>query len=122
MNRMVERSVSLSGPRETNATWLKGTPATPIDRFYIFTHVNDDGHDEHLRCAQTLHVPGTPINVEMASAPYGGTHVLVGAQVTNAQGQRIDGHNATEGRAESPKDAGGKFLYEPVWRYMYGVP
>jgi hypothetical protein len=121
MNRLVDRSVSLSGPRETGATWLTGTPMTPIDRFYIFSHVNDDGHAEHLKCADLLHVPGPPTNVEMASAPYGGTHVLVGAQVNNAQGQHIDGHNATEARAESPKDA-GKFIYEPVWHYLYGVP
>jgi hypothetical protein len=121
MNRLVDRSVSLSGPREAGATWLKGTPLTPIDRFYIFTHVNDDGHAQHLQCAQILHVAGMPTNVEMASPPYGGSHLLVGAQVNNAQGQHIDGHNATEARAESPKD-GGKFIYEPVWRTLYGVP
>jgi hypothetical protein len=121
MNRLVDRSISLSGPRETGATWLRGTPLTPIDRFYMFTHVNDDGHGEHLQCAQALHLPGPPTNVEMATAPYGGTHILVGAQVTDGAGRHIDGHNATEGRAESPK-VGDRFVYEPVWRYMYGVP
>jgi hypothetical protein len=53
--------------------------------------------------------------------PYENSHRLVGAQTTY-NGARIDGHNATEARMQSPRDATtGKYLYEPVWRYLYGL-
>ena len=89
---------------------------------FAFTHVNDGQHPTHMSSMNAIGLPGSPVNVEMAMPPYNGSHRLVGAQ-TMFGGARIDGHNATEARMQSPKDeATGKYVYEPVWRYMYGAP
>jgi hypothetical protein len=120
--RPVARSVSLSGPLDGGAAWLSTPSMTPIDRFYVFSHVNDGQHATHLRSMQTLGVPGMPVNVETSMPPYENSHRLNGSMATY-MGMRVDGHNATEARAQSPKDpATGKYIYEPVWRYMYGLP
>ena len=37
-------------------------------------------------------------------------------------GANVDGHNATEARMQSPREATGRWLYQPVWRYLYGLP
>jgi len=121
-HRPVVRAVALSGPLDGGAKWLKEPSMTPLDRMFAFTHVNDGQHPTHMSSLNALGLPGSPINVEMATPPYGGSHRLVGAMTSHA-GARVDGHNATEARMQSPKDAAtGKYLYEPVWRYMYGVP
>jgi hypothetical protein len=121
-HRAVVRAVSLSGPLDGGAAWLKAPSMTPLDRMYVFTHVNDGQHPSHMSSMNAIGLPGTPVNVEMAMPPYGGSHRLVGAQTTY-NGAQIDGHNATEARMQSPRDAQtGKWLYEPVWRYMYGLP
>jgi len=119
--RPVVRSVSLSGPLDNGAAWQKASSMTPIDRFYFFSHVNDGQHPSHLRSWDALGVSGMPVNVEMSSAPYGNSHRLVGS-MTTFNGAKVDGHNATEARMQSPQDATGHYIYEPVWRYMYGVP
>jgi hypothetical protein len=119
-NRPVARSVSLSGPLDNGAAWQKAASMTPLDRFYFFSHVNDGQHPSHMSSMAAMGIPGMPVNVEMSMPPYNDSHRLVGSQTTY-NGMRIDGHNATEARMQSPQDASGKYLYEPVWRYLYGV-
>jgi hypothetical protein len=121
-HRAVVRAVALSGPLDGGAKWLKEATMTPLDRMFAFSHVSDGQHPSHMSSLGALGVPGAPVNVEMAMPPYGGSHRLVGS-MTSYGGAPIDGHNATEARMQSPKDAAtGKYVYEPVWRYMYGVP
>ncbi|HXU80469.1 MAG TPA: hypothetical protein VN914_03690 [Polyangia bacterium] len=120
-HREVVRAVALSGPLDGGAKWLKEPSLTPLERMYSFSHVNDGQHPTHMNSLQAMGVPGSPVNVEMSMPPYDGSHRLVGAMKTYG-GATIDGHNATEARTQSPKDeATGKYVYEPVWRYMYGV-
>jgi hypothetical protein len=121
-HRPVVRAVACSGPLDGGAKWLKEPTMTPVDRMFAFTHVNDGQHPTHMSSMNAIGLPGSPVNVEMAMPPYSSSHRLVGA-MTMFGGARVDGHNATEARMQSPKDeASGKYLYEPVWRYMYGVP
>ena len=121
-HREVVRAVALSGPLDGGAKWLKEPSLTPLDRMYSFSHVNDGQHPTHLASLAAMGVPGSPVNVEMSMPPYGNSHRLVGS-MTMFGGAQIDGHNATEARMQSPMDpATGKYVYEPVWRYMYGVP
>jgi hypothetical protein len=121
-NRPVARSVSLSGPLDGGAAWLKAPSMTPVDRLYFFSHVNDGQHPAHLRSMETLGIPGMPVDVESSMPPYGNSHRLNGSMTTYG-GMRVDGHNATEARTQSPRDAAtGKYVYEPVWRYLYGLP
>jgi hypothetical protein len=121
-HRPVLRAVALSGPLDGGARWLKEPTLTPLDRMFAFTHVNDGQHPTHMASLNALGVPGTPVEVEKATPPFAGSHRLVGGMTTH-DGARVDGHNATEARVQSPRDAAtGKYLYEPVWRYVYGVP
>lgn len=121
-HRPVVRAVALSGPLDGGAKWLKEPSMTPIDRMFAFTHVNDGQHPTHMASIGALGLPGARVDVEWAQPPYGGSHRLVGALTMHA-GARVDGHNATEARVQSPIVAAtGKYLYEPVWRYLYGVP
>jgi hypothetical protein len=120
--RPVVRAIGLSGPFDGGASWLKDPSMTPVDRMYAFSQVNDGQHPTHMASMAAMGLPGSPVEVESAMPPYQMSHRLVGATKTWA-GAAVDGHNATEARMQSPKDAAtGKYLYEPVWRYMYGVP
>jgi hypothetical protein len=120
-HRPVRRAVALSGPLDNGAAWLKEMSMTPVDRMFAFTHVNDGQHPSHRGSIGALGLPGDFVEVEKATPPYGDSHRLVGS-LTMFGGARIDGHNATEARMQSPREPGGKWLYEPVWRYLYGVP
>jgi hypothetical protein len=121
-HRPVARAVGLSGPLDGGAAWLKEPSMTPIDRMYAFTHVSDGQHPTHKASMGALGLPGGFVEVEKSMPPYDNSHRLVGG-MTMFGGARVDGHNATEARMQSPKDAAsGKYVYEPVWRYLYGLP
>jgi hypothetical protein len=120
-HRPVVRAIGLSGPLDGGAAWLKEASMTPVDRMYAFSQVNDGQHPTHMSSMGSMGLPGSPVEVEASMPPYMNSHRLVGATKTYA-GAAVDGHNATEARMQSPRDAAGKWLYEPVWRYMYGVP
>jgi hypothetical protein len=120
-HRPVVRAIGLSGPLDGGAAWLKEATMTPVDRMYAFSQVNDGQHPTHMSSMGALGLPGSPVEVESSMPPYMNSHRLVGATKTYG-GAAVDGHNATEARMQSPRDAAGKWLYEPVWRYMYGVP
>lgn len=113
LHRQVHGVVSLSGPLDSGQAWLGKTPLTPRDRFYAFTHTGDDQHTGHLKSFETMGIPGMPVSVDDASAPYGGSHRLVTSAATN------DGHSSTQAGGVSPKDANGAYVFLPVWQTMY---
>jgi hypothetical protein len=112
-HRLVHRVVSLSGPLDSGQAWLKASSITPLDRFFAFTHTDDAQHPGHLQSFADLALVGDPISVDGASPPYNGSHRLVSSANT------ADGHGATQAGGSSPKDADGKYVYLPVWTYMY---
>jgi hypothetical protein len=114
MNRLVHGVVMLSGPLDSSQPWLLGSPVTPIDAFYGFTHTDDGQHQGHLASFEDLGLPGTPTVVDDATPPYGGSHRLVTSAAT------ADGHGATQAGGSSPLDA-GEYVYLPVWQTMYGA-
>jgi hypothetical protein len=119
-HRMVARAVGLSGPLDGGAAWLKEPSMTPLERMYAFTHVADGQHPTHKASMGAMGMLGGFVEVEKAMPPYENSHRLVGG-MTTYMGMQIDGHNATEARMQSPRAADGKWVYEPVWRYLYGV-
>jgi pimeloyl-ACP methyl ester carboxylesterase len=120
-HRPVVRAIGLSGPLDGGAAWLKEPSMTPVDRMYAFSQVNDGQHPTHMSSMAAMGLPGSPVEVESSKPPYDNSHRLVGATKMFG-GAAVDGHNATEARMQSPKDpTTGKYIYEPVWRYMYGV-
>ncbi len=112
--RAVDRVVMLSGPLDSNQAWLKVPPVTPIDRFYGFTHTDDDQHDGHLKSFADMMLPGEPADVDGNAPPYGDSHRLVTSAPTGS------GHNSTQAGGASPKE-GDEYVFLPVWQTMYGT-
>ncbi|MFY0539324.1 hypothetical protein [Nannocystis pusilla] len=59
-------------------------------------------------------LPGEPFVVDGAAPPYMDSHRLVTSAATG------DGHGSTQAGGSSPKD-GDVYVFEPVWRAMYGA-
>jgi hypothetical protein len=77
--RRIWRAVSLSGPRDTNpvvATWLGQPSATPIDRLFGFTGIEDAQYPDHIKAMATMNYVGTLTDVASVAPPYGGSHRL----------------------------------------------
>lgn len=108
MNRLVARVVMLAGPYDMDQPWLNGTPMTPRERFFGFTHASDSQHQGHLAAFEALGLPGEPVLVDSSDPPYGDSHRLYSeAAVSDAHG------SVTSGNIEA---------FVPVWRYLYGAP
>lgn len=113
-HREVDRVVSLSGPLDSDQAWLLEDSVTPLESFWAFTHTGDEQHAGHLASFEDLGLVGEPAVVDGAAAPYGGSHRLV----TSAPTQ--DGHGSTQAGGSSPMEADA-WVFEPVWRLMYGA-
>jgi hypothetical protein len=119
MIRRTERVVMLSGPSDNingqPAAWTKRTPLTPIGLFFGFSHTADPQLPDHLRDFEAMGLLGTPTSVDGARPPFGASHRLT----TSADS--TDGHSSTKAGTSSPKNPDGTFLFDPVWRSIYGV-
>lgn len=113
-HREVDRVVSLSGPLDTAQAWLTEPTVTPIDRFWAFTHTGDEQHPGHLDSFADLGLVGDPAVVDGMAQPYGGSHRLVTSAPTG------DGHGSTQAGGSSPTE-GDAWVFDPVWRLMYGA-
>jgi hypothetical protein len=114
--RPVERAVMLSGPLDTGQAWLTAMGMTAPRALWGFTHTADPQHPGHLAAFASLTLPGSPVTVDGVAAPWGDSHRLRTSAMTS------DGHGSTQAGGSSPRDAMGRFRFEPVWRRMYGVP
>jgi hypothetical protein len=59
------------------ADWLGETPATPLDRFFVFVGRQDAIFGDVMFAADHFYVAGPPHDIDITSPPYDGTHVLV---------------------------------------------
>jgi hypothetical protein len=120
----VARVVMLSGPRDQTEKWQGMKSATPPERFFGFTHTEDEGWPGHHYCRSWLllglHKFGPIVNVDDTKPPYGNTRRLISS--ANVGGNVKRAHSASTPRGTSPKDKAGKYLYEDVWRYLYTHP
>lgn len=107
VHRNVSRVVMLAGPYDPGQAWLSQTPMTPRDRFFGFSHASDSQHSGHLAAWQSLGLPGTPIRIDDAQSPYGGSHRLFSkASVSDAHGSVTSGNIAG---------------FIDAWHYLYGA-
>ena len=113
--RSVDRAVMLSGPLDTNQAWLARAGMTARSRYWGLTHRGDPQHPGHLAAFTTLGLPGAAVFIDAMTSPYGGSHRLASAAMTT------DGHSSTQAGGASPRDAMGRYLFDPAWRLMYGV-
>lgn len=123
-HQQVDRVVMLCGPRDQLETWQGLPSATPPNRFFGFSHVLDGGWTDDHYCRSWellgLHQFGPIVNVDQATPPYGDTRRLVSAADVKNDAKKA--HSSVQPGSASPKDAEGKFLFEPVWRYLYTHP
>ena len=124
VHQRVDRVVMFCGPRDQLEAWQGFTSATPSNRFFGFSHVLDGGWtgDHYCRSWQMLglHRHGAIVDVDGSAPPYGNTRRLitrfdVGGDARRAHGSVVPGNSAA-------KDANGRFLHEPVWRYLFTHP
>jgi len=115
--------VMLSGPFDNRggepAAWTRRESATPVDRFYGFTHARESQHRGHVRDWQAmgLDAVGAAVTIEGAAPPVGGSPQLItGVDVVGGK----DPHGTTTASGASPRDAAGAYQFTPVWRYLFG--
>ncbi len=120
----VDRVVMLCGPRDQYETWQAMPSATPANRYFGFSHVLDGGWvaDHYCRSWELLGLReyGPIVNVDRTPAPYGNTRRLITDADVMGDANRAHG-SVTPGRT-AVKDADGKLIHEPVWRYLFTHP
>ncbi|MGY8653982.1 MAG: BPSS1187 family protein [Verrucomicrobiia bacterium] len=123
-HQKVSRVVMLCGPRDQLQNWQKLPSATPTERYFGFSHVLDGGWtaDHYCRSWELigLHEHGPIVNVGMARPPYGNTRRLITSADVKNDVRRA--HSSVQPGGNSPKDARGGFLFEPVWKYLFTHP
>jgi hypothetical protein len=120
----VDRVVMFCGPRDQYETWQGLALATPTNRYFGFSHVLDDGWKGGHYCRSWellgLNQFGPIVNVDGIASPYGNTRRLI----TNAdvKGDARRAHGSVVPGGSAVKDAGGRFIHEDVWRYLFTHP
>jgi len=121
--RAVDRVVMLSGPFDNRdgapAAWTSRPPATPLERYYVFSHTKEDQFSQHLKDWEAMELGklGPVTSVDGARTPFGHSHQLVTA-LAPAPGKNP--HGVTAAGAASPQGADGRYVLEPVFRYLFG--
>jgi hypothetical protein len=122
--RRVHRVVMLSGPFDNRAgqpaQWTRLAPATPADRVFGFSHAQEEQYAGHIKDWEAMGLPplGPVAIVESAAPPFGGSHQLVTALPPAPGG---GAHGTTAAGKASPLRPDGKYVFEPVWRYLFGL-
>jgi len=94
----------------------KATKMTPVSAWYGFVHTEDEAYDNIIGPWKNFGVPGEPTNVDGKEPPFGNSHRLTTSAASGYP------HVSTCVHSESPKDGSGNYVFEPVWRYIYGAP
>ncbi len=123
-HQKVDRVVMFCGPRDQLETWQGIRSATPVNRYFGFSHVLDSGWsgDHYCRSWELLglHQFGPIVNVDKVTPPYGNSRRLITDGDVKNDAKRAHG-SVTPG-SSSVKDASGKLAHEAVWRYLFTHP
>lgn len=120
----VARVVALCGPRDQYQSWQALPSATPENRFFAFSHLEDLGWQgfHYQRSWDLLGLPrfGPIVDVEQSEPPYQNTRRLVTSFEVGGDARRA--HSAvTPGRA-SARTENGALRHDPVWEYLFTHP
>ena len=112
------------GPRDQYETWQALPSATPVNRYFGFSHVLDGGWTGHHYCRSWellgLQQYGPIVNVDHAAPPYGNTRRLI--TDADVKGDARRAHSSVVPGGAAVKDASGKYIHEDVWRYLFTHP
>lgn len=121
-HKKLDRVLCFSGPRDQDQSWQSGQSATPANRYFMFTGADRGWEGKHY-CRSWellgLHELGPIVDVETTQPPYENTRRLF-TSIGKKGDKRI--HNAVAPNDFSFKDENGRFIHEPVWRYMLTHP
>ncbi len=124
MHQRVGRVVMFCGPRDQYEDWQGLESATPKERFFGFSHVLDGGwkDDHYPRSWQLLglHRFGPLVDVDKEQPPYGHSRRLITAADVGGDAKRA--HSGIVPGGGSIKNAGGQFVHEAVWKYLFTSP
>jgi hypothetical protein len=91
------------------------TPATAIEHYYGLSHTGDEQHAAHLDSWENAGMLGAPTSIDGMTAPFGDARRLITSESSTYPHCSVCVHSS------SPVDAMDAYLFEPAWRYMYGV-
>ena len=124
LHKRVGRVVMFCGPRDQYEDWQGLESATPKERFFGFSHVLDGGwkDDHYPRSWQLLglHRFGPLVDVDKEQPPYGHSRRLITAADVAGDAKRA--HSGIVPGGGAMKDAGGQFVHEAVWKYLFTSP
>ncbi|MEJ7729019.1 MAG: hypothetical protein WKG00_07385 [Polyangiaceae bacterium] len=87
---------------------------TPLAVWYALAHTEDPSYDPIVDSWDNWGIEGAPTSIDGQSPPYGGSHRLITSAATSYPHCSVVVHDST------PLD-GNEYVFEPAWRYMYGV-
>jgi len=123
-HQKVARVVALCGPRDQHQTWQSLPSATPANRYFAFSHVEDSGWEADHYCRSWemlgLNEFGPIVNVEESKPPYQNTRRLI--TDFDVQGNAKRAHSSVQPGGSAYKDEQGRYVHEPVWRYLFTHP
>ena len=90
------------------------TKLTPVDQWYAFAHTEDPAYDPIVSSWDSFGLLGALTSIDGSSAPYGDSHRLITSAGTTYP------HCSVVVHSSSPLD-GNEYVFEPAWRYLYGV-
>jgi hypothetical protein len=124
IHQRVDRVVMFCGPRDQYDTWQGLPSATPASRFFGFSHVLDGGWTGNHYCRSWellgLNRFGPIVNVDRAQPPFSNTRRLISDADVRGDARRA--HSSVVPGNAAVKDAGGQFVHEAVWRYLFTHP
>ena len=124
VHQRVDRVVMFCGPRDQYEGWQALPSATPPEQFFGFSHVLDGGWTGHHYCRSWemlgLNRFGPIVNVDDSKPPYSNSRRLTTDGDVKNDPKRA--HVSVVPGGSSPKGADGKYLFEPVWKYLFMHP
>lgn len=124
IHQRVDRVVMFSGPRDQTENWQGFPSATPGNRFFGYTHVLDGGWtaDHYCRSWELLGLQryGAIVDVDDVRPPYADSRRLITHRDVNNDANRA--HTTVVPGGSAVKNAEGRYVDEPVWRYLFNHP
>ena len=112
----------LGGGSIAVANWIRGPFATPKSRIFGFSHTLEMGHAGQLAVWAALKLPGAPVSVDGAAAPFGRSHRLVTSREPRCAPDGVcspgEYHSSTVIDGVTPRSSPGVPAYGPVCGYM----
>lgn len=109
---------------ERPSLWLSSSSATPIDRLFQFSHLDDEvtAYNRLYRSAVAIGLTATrdTADVDLNSPPYGQAHCLYTRVTPRNEAFGNSRHNSPVVDFYSPK-LGNAWVYQDVWDYMLGA-